>query len=337
MDEKLCLRLIMLAKRQTVQALLASAWLDHDNSVSRKDRLRAFFVAKKAKEDNKTLNDAIGKLVDVLEKHGVEYVIVKGQTTASFYPLPESRVPGDIDVFVSPHDISRIGDIFKQEFGVNLPPLDFSRHQETEMLGGVLVEVHNRLADLSVGKHRRYWDKLYADCFSEARTVLINNKQVKTLDATRNILYTFQHLYFHLLVMGVGLRQLIDLAVLMHTHKSDYSVDELRRHLLSLGLYDAFCAIGWVLVKKLGLPISSFPFTIEEKHKKYESRLLNEIFRHGNFGKYNRVVDKAGILHTLETAFVFIKHSMLFFRLSPCEILMFVPRRLSLAFKSFFF
>lgn len=326
---EVCLRLFHLSKFQTVHSLIASAWLKYGDRMSRNDKLRAYFVYKTIKEENEALNNSIEKIAVAMEKHNVEYVIVKGQTVGVYYPAPEARIPGDIDIFISSRDLKRIDDVLKEEFGADLSPLNTHRHQSTEILGSV-VEVHNRLVDLNSSKHRRYWDKIYSNCFQQFETVEINGKSVRTLDATRNVLYVFQHLYFHLLVMGIGLRQLVDLAILINSLKDQIDKQELGKHLHELGLYEAFCAIGWVLINKMGLDEDVFPFIIEERHKKYEKNIIKEIFKHGNFGKYNRKINRIGKLHTLETASIFIYHSFLFFRLSPREILMMIPRRLAI-------
>ena len=167
---------------------------------------------------------------------------------------------------------------------------------------------------------QRYWDQLLSSTPYSA--INIGSTSVPILNPTLNVLYTFLHLYHHLVELGVGLRQFCDVLQLLHHYCTEIDRPLLAVHLDNMGFRHAFCAIGYILVHRLGLPEEEFPLPLSAHHEKYEHRIMDIVFTGGNFGKYiSTTAVRSGWRYNIEAIARKLKHYILFRQLSPREIL----------------
>ena len=88
-----------------------------------------------------------------------------------------------------------------------------------------------------------------------------------------------------------------------------------------MGFYRAFCAIGSVLIDKLGLPTQEFPFAISPGDARYQPAILDIVFTGGNFGKHmSTTAVRSGMRYNVEATIRKLRHYRLFWQLSPREI-----------------
>ena len=321
-----------LAKEQTVYGLMIRGLAKNGIRLGKMDAINLCSIERKLAETNASLNREAVDLTRIARDGNRQLVIVKGQSVAALYPEPDYRVPGDIDAYGSLKDFDALTDAIGKEWGVNIHDTGYKHvdfiHNEVDF------EVHRRLSVFCSMKSQKYWDALYAKSFDETDYVMIGGEKVPVLRATLNVLYVFVHLYLHLLVLGIAARQFCDVAVLLHHYKDVIDRDALEKHLRGIDFYDAFCAVGCVLVDKIGLKEDEFPFKIEEWHRRYSERILSDVFKRGNFGHYNRKQKDAGWMHSIETGFISINHCLRYYRLSPREIRMFLPRQIMISVKA---
>ena len=100
------------------------------------------------------LNNALINIVLELRKYGIEPVLLKGQGVAKYYPIPELRQCGDIDVYVGQDNFAKacvvIGEMSSPEdHQGDIPSL---KHFHTR-IGHAFIEIH-RYTDV-------YWPKRY--------------------------------------------------------------------------------------------------------------------------------------------------------------------------------
>lgn len=308
--------LMSMADMQTVTGLLGSALIEGNVKLQKMDAIDVYVQTQAIQSRNVQLNLAVAQLAQKLNDAHIRYVVIKGQPLALHYPHPDLRVPGDVDLFVHPNDMHLLSGVLEGQMGLQLPPFDEKRHVSIDFCETEL-EIHHRLTDFASMSHERYWNQLFSICFEETVCVDINGVDVKVLEPTCNFLFVFLHMYRHFMLLGCGLRQIMDCAVLLHSYQSQVSVSLLEESLRKLHLYDAFCAFGYIWVNRLGLPAEEFPFPIKPFHQAFEERILHEIFLRGNHGKYNRKVDNPGIMKSLETGWIYAQHCVRFYRLSP--------------------
>lgn len=133
----------------------------------------------------------------------IEHFIVKGPVIAEYYPIPELRSMGDLDVYVHSKDRLKADKILRE--------MDFQPGpQWGEWIysgNGFCVELHTAFV------------YKYSQCTStEKQRDFFNDfweyVQNGSLDVSFHVLYLFMHLRKHIMETGVGFRQFMDIAVL---------------------------------------------------------------------------------------------------------------------------
>ena len=310
--------LINVAARQTVQGIVCGALIKNNIKLERDDALKAFMLQKSIKQTNNKVSNELTELVKLLNSHGIEYRMFKGQTLAQLYPNPAERVSGDIDFYCCGAYFAKATAVIQQAWNLKVLHEESEQH-DAFTHNGILMELHFRMIKFESRSISRYWEKLLA--YDEPVTVNVAGTEVVTLSPMLNVLYTFLHLYHHLVELGVGLRQFCDVACLLHHHRNSINRAALHRHLHAMSFTHAFAAIGWILVNKLGLPQEEFPIDITSKDKSYESYILKVVFEGGNFGHYAKKTRvRSGIGYYVETLLLKASHYRMLYKLSPKEI-----------------
>lgn len=310
--------IMRLARRQTVEGLVAGAFMRNHVGLNSYNAAYVFSRSSGVSAMNKKLDSAVIALSTLLNGAGVRHVIFKGQTISSLYPYQNERQPGDIDFYCYEKDLSKAVRLIEQTWKVVVEKGESELHYSFTH-EGIPYEMHFNMLFFSSASNQRYWDSLLEK--DAGATTLVANKPVPVLSPTLNVLYTFLHLYGHLLELGVGLRHFCDVMCLLHHYNGEIDRELLQHHLEVLGYKRAFCSIGWILINRLGLPKNEFPVEISEKDKRKERQILSVVYHGGNFGKYmSKTRVRSGMRYNVEAAGRKLKHYFLFWSLSPKEI-----------------
>ena len=342
--------LMALAGEQTVTGLVGDCLIKNNIKLEREDALGLYAKMKAIEKANARVNENLVSFVNFMERKGIDYIIVKGQVAGSFYPNPDARMSGDVDLYFVGENYEKIKGLVEQRLGKQLSKLSDGKHVEFEV-NGVIFELHDKLSRLATRKHQAYWDQMIDNAILEGtETVMINGKEIKTLSATYNAMYIFVHLFYHMTASGVGLRQLCDWAMILAqsafqdssskfqvknvnvndnvnanlnpNKKSSLNREDLGGSLLRLGYFKAYKAMGAFLVEYLGLPEEHFPFVLTEKDRKWVETIKKNILKRGNFGRTGRKVKNLGVLHSMETGYLNMAQTLTFYRLAPKEVLL---------------
>lgn len=272
-------------------------------------------------QQNEKVNAVLSKLVEELEIRGVKPIVVKGQIVAQEYEEPLARQSGDIDVFIAKDDWLAVEQWMREKSFENSSH-SAEKHIEIEY-HGVTVELHHHLNVFASEKANRYWQGMIEKASPKEkniRYVEINGTKVRTLEVTETLVYLMVHAHHHLLTEGVGLRQLMDMALFIHNHFDELDLSLLHRHVVGIGQEKAFNAYMALLNKYLGLPKEQIPFELDSQDYIYADKIMDEVWRGGNFGHKNNLRGvKPGLLHSLNTARLVIFHSIRFYHLAPAE------------------
>jgi hypothetical protein len=156
---------------------------------------------------------------------------------------------------------------------------------------------------------------------------LVDGIKVRTLSPTTNVVYTFYHPFNHFIKEGIGLRQIVDLAVMLYAYHDEIDKDKLKRMLRKLGLYCMFKAFGTILTDYIGLSEKYFPFKLVEKDRKKENLILADVLYKGNFAKSVRNNNLSAMQYKKETFKLMFRQCCNYFSLAPSELIFFMPRR----------
>lgn len=321
---------LLLAEEQTVVGLVFEEIANRNIKINQQELFEYIGIIQTIRHQNQVVNNVLAGFVNAIEKIDVDYLVVKGQTLACLYPEPNLRMSGDIDYLINT-DYGYAKAKIEATQNVELPTKLLEREIAYNWRN-VVFELHTSLIDFSCKKHQLYWDKLVVDSWQERTAVDIEGVRVKTLSPTLNAVYLFLHLFTHFSKVGISLRQFCDWAVFLHHYENEIEKDKVQSILKELDLQNAYAAFGTVLVDKLGLPETSFPMNINDSHRKWTSKILDDIFRGGNFGRMNH---KARIpwLFKLESVGFAFRNTMRYFRLAPSEIGMMIPKMIKINLK----
>ena len=311
LSEEESLRMLTSASKQAVTGLMADALIQNDVQMPQRCVFEIIGTLEQIKNQNKIVNQGVIELHNLMEEAGINYSVMKGQAVAVYYPETLYRQAGDIDYYCAPKDFDRSLAVVKEMWKVKPEIHGSEKHADYDYQGN-RYEPHYILTDLHNKKNNTYLKKLVEDDLGAE--VDIQGARVKTFSPTLHALYIFLHLYFHLVEVGVGLRQICDLAMIL---KEDVDVLLLRTYLESLGMRRAFAACSSILVDYLGMDAKYLPYEIDAKDRKYGRRMLGVILYRGNMGHYNKRNGWSGFGHQVESAFIKISHFVKFFWLSP--------------------
>lgn len=298
---------------QGIQSLPSQAWPPKNML------LKWISFSEAIRKKNKVVNNTLKELVTEFTSLGVRPLIVKGQVIAKEYKDPLLRQSGDIDVFIAKNDWPILSKwITKNHFGfTSLAP---DKHIEIDY-HGVTVELHHHLNAFSSKHVMKYWiEEMETKFLERHRPVKIEGVDVLTLGITDTLTHLLVHTHHHLLTEGVGLRQLMDMAMFIHNHFEELNLSQLHSQLVGIDHLNAFNAYMALLNKYLGLPKTEIPFELVLDDYVYADKIMQEVWRGGNFGYKNHIKGlKMGLLHSIDTARIVIGHSIKFYRLAPSE------------------
>lgn len=213
---------------------------------------------------------------------GFSNCILKGQGIAQLYPDPTLRTPGDIDIWLDGGD-KKIITYIKKNFPNCKPTY---HHVEFPISKEVDIEVHftpswmhNPFANKRLQK---YFVENAATQFSNSVTT--ENGKFPVPTTAFNRIYILLHIYRHMFLEGIGLRQMLDYYFVLQQKTTTQEKKEYNRLLKLFGLENFAAATTYVLQEIFGLENEKAIVAPDRKRGQF---LLKEIMVAGNFGKYD--------------------------------------------------
>lgn len=172
------------------------------------------------------LAEAFGQM---LAEKGIDHIWMKGFILRDFYPVPELRTYGDIDLVIRPKDRAKCHDfMLEQGFGVKTdwePVYSYIKDNE-------FYEIHTELLEVDVSEKancREYFRNLWEHAVS------VENHQFR-FEPEYHFLYLLAHLAKHVTGSGAGIRMYLDVAVFLQHYGNtlDWTMVEEELEKLSL-------------------------------------------------------------------------------------------------------
>lgn len=229
---------------------------------------------------NRRMRVALSELVAALRERGLHPVVQKGLSVARYYPEPDLRECGDIDLCLPAAEIPAAVD-FARSLGQSVEiHADGSR---SFAFRGFLVELHSRLIGLSApGARRRLAaivdrhaadPRLSADLPSPAPLV-----ELLLLDV---------HIMRHAFGTGIGLRQICDYVRAADRLRGHYDPAEFARACADLGIARWTALLHAFAVRHLGASPEALPPSGYKSDRNLPvSTLMDIIITGGNFGRH---------------------------------------------------
>lgn len=212
----------------------------------------------------------------------IPFVVLKGAAAAVYYPQPDRRAMGDVDLIVLPEDFDRACQVML-DGGYELVSDQNERHFEYKK-NGILFELHRYFAVMSDQEAAQWFDGRIYDGIRLARQEALETYTVPMLPSLENGLVLLMHINQHL-ETGLGLRQIVDWMMFVERELDDAWWDrEFADHAERLGLKTLAVTVTRMCQMHLGLREEEVRWCAAA-----DEALCDELMRftldRGNFGR----------------------------------------------------
>lgn len=182
------------------------------------------------------------RIDSLLTKQQLPHIFFKGAEIKEYFPVPQARVMGDIDLLIAQKDRERVKAALVQD-GIRLvhdngPVYDYDAD-------GVKAEVHTKIISGKVGSSNA------EQCFADAIANADFDGYRGTLKPNYHFAYLITHLAHHFWFYGAGVKLILDLAVMQKAFAID--LDTVLDKLQEEGLCDFAKVILTVCCRWFGI------------------------------------------------------------------------------------
>ena len=242
----------------------------------------------------KVQKSLINRITTLFNEEGIPSILLKGQGVAQNYQKPESRMCGDIDIYVGMDNFHKACEILRREGAEELIHQDEHEFHIAFDLDDKTIEVHKK-SDVIRGRKLndslQKWTASHLDAKLAAGTLPKWNNDgtlINIPDPTYNAFYIIHHAVRHMIGEGIGLRHVCDWMIFLHTHQDQIDKEELKAKLAEYKMATAWGQFGALATKYLGFPEEHLLVPPIDQNESKAELLLQHIFSTGNFGQYSK-------------------------------------------------
>ena len=232
------------------------------------------------KERSKMVTLQCQKLAAWFSNLGYANCILKGQGVAKLYHQPDERQAGDIDIWVDA-DRDEIVDVMRF-CSIDVTYVDYvnchaSFFTDTE------VEVHFRPTWMFNPYRNWKVQKWIKEKWQAQMDNYDSNAGFGYPTIGFNLVFSLIHIYRHVFFEGIGLRQLTDYYYILYNSTAEER-DEALKTLRSIGMEKFVGAVMYIMKRVFNI---NDELLLCKPNEVRGERLLSEIIKGGNFGKYD--------------------------------------------------
>lgn len=217
-----------IADRHVVLPLLYDV-LESCSSLSDRDRKQLDTVSRQTVVQNYRLLFLTKYLVNLLEEHQITAVVMKGSATAAFYPTPELRKSGDVDLLIPDQsDLEKVDRILCAAGFFVTEEQHANHHVVYRNAEGIDVEIHNGFCEPFDNKMiNQYMQERVRNCTAHYMRADVMGVTLPVLDMPYHAYQLLLHMLQHFLRAGFGMKLLCDWVVLW---QRAWSEEEIRSY-----------------------------------------------------------------------------------------------------------
>ena len=217
------------------------------------------------------------QLTNLLDNNCIPYVILKGLSSARYYPDSKNRCLGDIDFLVDKEQVDRTKQLLLDN---NYVLLDDTSSIDCQFSHNrVYVELHKTISGIPNNKYGDYFAAAISDIIKES----VLEDGFSRPSNYHHAIVLFTHTLHHLLSSGVGVRHLCDWACFVQqTHKEPFWNEKIIPLLKKTGTFNFMCGLTLVSVQLLGI---DRPFWCKDVSEEMVETIIDEMVSSGNFGR----------------------------------------------------
>ena len=229
-----------------------------------------------------TMMPILSQAWNALEDADIHPVLLKGLALAQYYPQSHLRQWGDIDLYVGQKQYHQACKVLDATFPDADHPAedDEERKHYNYVFSNTVLEMHRISMGFAHPRDRKYYEAL-EDKFltKDGPTFEIDGLNITTPEETFNVFFTFLHAWHHFIETGMNMKQLCDVAVLLHAKRDVIDRTRLKEMLMKLHLMEVWQLIMYIIVEHLGIQKDECPFyTVQckERAELFFAHMLSE-------------------------------------------------------------
>lgn len=224
----------------------------------------------------------------LLTGNGIEYTVLKGASSAFYYPDPMTRAMGDVDLYVDESDVPRTMELFRAAgYEVETYTGEAKQYHLTIRKGHRHIELHYRIPGIPEGEVGERIRAYLSDLRERATLQKCKLSTCRHPSPFHHGLIMLMHLQRHLVFEGIGLRHLCDWAVFVHRHTPEEFRELFQERLSAVGLWRFARLLSLAATLYIGLPEQ--PWMREDgEDEALACALMRDIVSGGNFGRKDR-------------------------------------------------
>lgn len=220
----------------------------------------------------------INNVCSAFDNAGIDHILIKGGVVREYYPYPELRTMGDIDILVkSPDEVSEI------MLALGYEKTGGADGEQVFKNANSVVEVHNSLRGMNF-KDNVDFDKYFYNMFEHIQ--LLKGNHTYELEKDYHIIFMLVHMAKHFHNEGCGVRMFLDLAVTLNKFKDSVDISNIIAELGKLRLGRFAENIFKITREFFGIAIDIDDIEIDVELK---DKICDYILDGGTFGFENNV------------------------------------------------
>jgi len=281
-----------LAEGHKVLSLLYDALAERKGLIPEQVLQRTAEVSKRVVIQSYHLLFVSRRLVSALEKRGIPIALLKGVGTASFYPVPELRKSGDIDLLLPEVErLEEVCEILEKNGCRRSEDQNALHHVQFYTEDGIEVELHTMLAEPfdngEINEFLRQRQKMCAEHIARVDTMGV---EMPVLSLGFQAYELLLHMLQHFLRSGFGLKLLCDWVVLWNSAEAQAPAEReaYLRLVLESRLKGFSDAVTELCCRFLGLRRDAVQWMGVRYGKAQAAAFMEEILEAEEFGKSSR-------------------------------------------------
>ncbi len=226
-----------------------------------------------------------GELHRIMSENNIPYTIIKGFSSAYYYPDHALRDMGDVDFLVKNEDFKKAGDVLISEgFKREHESKDGDIHEAYTRNTFSIWELHRCLNGIPEGEIGESIRSRLSKIIDQSKLIKLENSEFRIPDEFSHGLIMLLHTASHLTSEGVGLRHLCDWAVFVSRYSDSDFNSMFKSELEKLGLYKFAQVLTLTAERHLGAPKKGWA-QAAQFDESITDELILDILSGGNFGK----------------------------------------------------
>lgn len=195
------------------------------------------------------------KLLEDFEDNGIRVILLKGYSVASLYNSPDTRLSGDVDIYVERKDEERAQNFLRLQ-GFEVFPRDRGAHHA--------ICCHPELGhlELHVSFYGNSMEKIWFHQIGKCKLIDEACEKVVTLDGTYyslgktdNLIFLALHMIKHFILGGMSLRVIMDFSLFYVTNEDTINLNRFWQIAEQLNYEYFLKIILCISTKYFGIPI----------------------------------------------------------------------------------